>query len=125
MELSLPSIFFFFFTVLFLFFGRVAWHVGSWFPSQASTLPPTLEAQSPNHWNTREVPLLVSLNLKAIEVSSGERSFHAKFFFGTYFFFFFFNVCLEDKPSLVLIFKLKDNSFREFCFLSTINMNQP
>ena len=63
------------------------------------SFPPTLEARSPNHWNTREVPLLVSLNLKAIEVSSGERSFHAKFYFGTCFFFFFLMCAGKISPA--------------------------
>ena len=41
---------------LFLVFFLAMKHVGSWFPSM-ETMPPAVEAGSPNHWTARKFPL--------------------------------------------------------------------
>ena len=42
------------------FFSRATRRAGSWFPDQEmNPCPAAVEAQSPNHWTAREVPVLV------------------------------------------------------------------
>ena len=43
------------------FFGHIPWHEDLSSPTRDEPEPPTVEAQSPNHWTTREFPVYFSL----------------------------------------------------------------
>ena len=50
-------------------FGCASWHMGSQFPDQGPNLwPLDVEAQSRNHWTTREVPCAVEGTCASLEL---------------------------------------------------------
>ena len=43
-------------------FGHAKWHAGPQFPEPGiEPMPPTVEAWSPNHWTSKEIPLSFTL----------------------------------------------------------------
>ena len=58
----IPKYFIFLMLLVFLFFWLLCKACGILIPDQGSNpCPPTVEAQSPNHWTAREVPVFLYL----------------------------------------------------------------
>ena len=59
-----------------LFFDHTMWHVELVSPRGIRPMPPALEAQSLNHWTTRDIPNIFFLNYK---VSSNKYNWYKQF----------------------------------------------